>query len=71
MAIPKRAPIPRISLDEVRKKLSEVTFVDARSATALARNPWQVRGAVHVPVKTVEQALRRLPRNHVLVTYCT
>lgn len=71
MASRKGTPIPRISLEEAQKRISEVTFLDARSPRALARNPRQVPGALHVPVKQVDQAVRWLPRNRVLVTYCT
>lgn len=63
--------ISRISIDDVKKRMDEVVFVDARSATALSRNPVQVRRAIHVTTKDVPHALKRLPRNRTLVTYCT
>lgn len=66
-----KAKISRISIEDVRKRMDEVVFVDSRSATALSRNPLQVPGAIHVPAKEVENALKRLPRNRTLVTYCT
>ncbi len=40
-----KAPVRRISIDEVQKRMKELVFVDARSATALARIPQQVPGA--------------------------
>lgn len=64
-------PVRRIGLDEVRSRAKNVVFVDARSATALSRNPLQIPGAIHVPAREVERNLTRLPRNHTLVTYCT
>lgn len=67
----KTKKIVRISIDEVRKRMGDLVFIDARSATALSRNPLQVPGAIHVPAKEVEKALERLPRNRTLVTYCT
>lgn len=63
--------VGRISIEDVKKRMNEVVFVDARSATALSRNPLQVPGAVHVPAKEVGNAINRLPRNRTLVTYCT
>ncbi len=66
-----KAKLSRISIDDVKKHMNDVVFVDARSATALARNPEQVPGAIHVPAKEVGRALKRLPRNRTLVTYCT
>ncbi len=66
-----KAKISRISIEDVKKRLDGLTFVDARSATALSRNPMQVRGAIHVPAKEVANALKHLPHNRTLVTYCT
>jgi len=66
-----KAKISRISIEDVKKRLDGLTFVDARSATALSRNPVQVPGAIHVPAKKIGSALKRLPRNRTLVTYCT
>jgi rhodanese-related sulfurtransferase len=65
------AKVSRISIEDVKKRLDEIILVDARSATALYRNPVQVPGAIHVPAKEVGNALKRLPRNRTLVTYCT
>ncbi len=71
MATKIKTPIRRISIDEVRQRMKKLVFVDARSATALARNPFQVPGAIHVPAKTLDESLRQLPRDRTLVTYCT
>lgn len=71
MAKQTKAKIRRISLDEARAQMKELIFVDARSATALSRNPLQVREAIHVPVKDVSAAVRRLPHDRTIVTYCT
>ncbi len=66
-----KTPVRRISLEEVQNRKKDVIFVDARSATALSRNPLQVPGAIHVPMKALDQGLKRLPKNRTLVTYCT
>jgi len=71
MATQTKTPIRRISLDEVRQRMKQLVFVDARSATALARNPQHVPGAVHVTAKNLDEGLKQLPRNRTLVTYCT
>jgi rhodanese-related sulfurtransferase len=70
MAKKSQIKVDRVSIDEIHK-MNDVVFIDARSATALSRNPFQVQGAIHVPVKEVEQRLRQLPRNRTLITYCT
>lgn len=66
-----KSSVRRISLDQVREKMKELVFVDARSATALTRNPQQVTGAIHVPMKNLEAGAKELPRGRTLVTYCT
>lgn len=71
MAGQSKTPIRRIAIDEVRRRMNELVFVDARSATALARNPVQVPGAIHLPVKKLDQSLAELPEHRTLVTYCT
>ncbi len=71
MTIQSRTPVRRISIEEVKQRGEDVVFVDARSATALARNPLQVPGAIYVPFKELEKGARRLPRKRTLVTYCT
>lgn len=63
--------IHRISIDDVKQRMDELVFVDARSATSLRRDPTQVPNAIHVPVKDLEQAIQRLPSDRTLVTYCT
>lgn len=62
--------IRRMELKEAHKRRKELIFVDARSATSLARNPNQIPGAVHVPVKQADRGVG-LPQNRTVVTYCT
>lgn len=61
----------RISQEAARAEMKRFVFVDARSATALKRNPAQVPGAIHVPLKNLAAASKQLPRNRAIVTYCT
>jgi rhodanese-related sulfurtransferase len=71
MAIRTKSQVKRIALDEASRRMKEFVFVDARSATALARNPMQVPGAIHVPIKKLAEGLKQLPRHRAIVTYCT
>lgn len=66
-----KTQIQRIGADEIRTRMKDLVFVDARSETALSRNPLQVPGAIHVPIKGLEKGSKRLPRNRTIVTYCT
>ena len=71
MAAQTASQVTRMSIDEVRRRIKELVFVDVRSATALSRNPRQIPGAIHVLVKQFEAAIKSLPRKRTLVTYCT
>ncbi len=71
MTTENKTRIDRIDLGQAKEHGKELVFVDARSATSLKRDPTQVPGAIHVPVKELDQRLKLLPRNRTLVTYCT
>lgn len=66
-----KPPVKRISIEEAEKQRKQLIFVDARSTTALARNPAQIPGAIHVPVKEIDRNSKRLPHERTMVTYCT
>ena len=70
MTTQSKSQIRRISLEEVQKLRKGLVFVGARSATAMSRNPVQVPGAIHVPVKELEKWVKHLPRSRTLMTYC-
>ncbi len=66
-----RPQVHRISIEEAREPGRKAVFVDARSATALRRDPTQIPAAVHVPIKEFNERAPRLPRHRTLITYCT
>ncbi len=66
-----KTQINRIKIDEAAQRMKELVFVDARSATAQNRIPQEIPGAIHVPVKQLEENLAKLPHNRTLITYCT
>lgn len=70
MATQVKTKIRRIDLKEAQERRRQLVFVDARSKTALARNPEQIPGAIHVPANEIDRA-KRLPRRGEVVTYCT
>jgi rhodanese-related sulfurtransferase len=63
--------VRRIGINEANRRMKDVVFVDVRRATSLKRNPEQVPGAIHVPIKELNQRAKRLPCDRTLVTYCT
>lgn len=71
MSSQNKALVRRISVDDAKRQMKDVVFVDTRSTTALKRNPQQVPGAIQMPLKELDQRAKRLPRNRTLVTYCT
>ena len=66
-----KPPVRRISVEDAKQSMKDVVFVDVRSAAARKRNPEQVPGAIHVPLKELDKQAKRLPRSRTLVTYCT
>jgi hypothetical protein len=65
---------PRITVDEVRarqKRGERVIFVDARSAAAWDQATEQIPGSIRVPPDAPEQFMAAVPRDGVVVAYCT
>jgi len=69
--VQKRSQISRIGIEDAKRRRKELVFVDARSATSLARDPSQVSGAIHVPLKELDKQIKLLPHDRALVTYCS
>ncbi|HJQ23362.1 MAG TPA: rhodanese-like domain-containing protein [Blastocatellia bacterium] len=69
------APEPiRITAEEVLKRMKrgeDVYFVDARNPVAWAEADTKLPGAVRVPADAVEQHLADIPRDRMVVAYCT
>lgn len=67
--------IPRISVADVAARLARgeaVTFVDARSANAYQSATEQLPGSVRIPPDAdVAHLAGRLPRQRLVVAYCT
>lgn len=64
----------RISPEEVRRRQANgdpVVFVDARSATSWQQADRQIPGSIRVPPDEVVSHMNRVPRNGLVVTYCT
>jgi rhodanese-related sulfurtransferase len=64
----------RITVDEVRERMErgeQFTFVDSRNPTAWAQSDKKLPNAIRVPADQLEQHLAEIPRDRVVVTYCT
>ncbi len=64
----------RITVDDLRKRLDRgetIFFIDTRNPTAWAESSTKLPGAIRVPADQVEQHLADIPRDRMVVTYCT
>jgi rhodanese-related sulfurtransferase len=64
----------RITVDEVRERMGRgepFTFVDTRNPQAWAGSDAKLPGAIRVPADEVGQHLSTIPKDRVVVTYCT
>lgn len=64
----------RIIVDAVREKLGggeDIFFVDTRNPQAWADADNKLPAAIRVPADQVEEHLADIPRDRMVVTYCT
>jgi len=64
----------RLTVDDVKRRLDrgeKVTFIDTRNPIAWAASKVKVPGAVRVPLDKVSELVATLPRDQLLIAYCT
>ena len=66
-----KAGVPRISVEDLHQRIArnEITLIDVRT-----KEGWDgghIRGAMHIPLASVESYLSYIPRDKPIVTYCT
>jgi rhodanese-related sulfurtransferase len=64
----------RITKEDVKRRLDAgepIAFVDTRSHDAYSKADAQIPGSIRVPPDAVEQHLDEIPRDRLIVTYCT
>ena len=64
----------RVSAQEVLRRISrgeDVYFVDTRNPVAWGEADTKLPAAVRVPADAVEAHLADMPRDRMIVTYCT
>ena len=66
-----KAAVPRISVDDLHQRIArnEITLIDVR--TKEGWDSGHIRGAMHVPLASVESYLSYIPHEKPIVTYCT
>ena len=64
----------RVTVDEVKERMErgeQFTFLDTRNPVAWGESDVKLPGAIRVPANEVEQHLSEIPRDRVVITYCT
>jgi len=64
----------RVTIDEVRERIErgeQFTFVDTRNPKAWDESDAKLPGAIRVPADELEAHLGEIPRDRVVITYCT
>ena len=64
----------RVSAEDVLDRINRgegVSFVDTRNPVAWGEADTKLPGAVRVPADAVESHLADMPRDRMIVTYCT
>jgi rhodanese-related sulfurtransferase len=64
----------RVIVDEVRIRMERsepFTFIDSRNSKAWTESGVKLPGAIRVPADEVEQHLSEIPKDRVVIVYCT
>jgi rhodanese-related sulfurtransferase len=64
----------RVTVDEIRERMERgepFTFIDSRNPTAWGESNIKLPGAIRVPADEVEQHLSEIPKDKVVIVYCT
>jgi 3-mercaptopyruvate sulfurtransferase SseA len=63
--------VKRVTTTELREALDKGTaiVVDVRSATVYQQN--HIKGSINIPLEQTEARLSELPRDKMIVTYCS
>jgi rhodanese-related sulfurtransferase len=64
----------RVTVDEIKERMNrgeEFSFLDTRNPLAWGEAKTKLPGAIRVPADEVPQHLAEIPRDRVVITYCT
>ena len=64
----------RITVDEIKERMDRgepFTFIDTRNPKAWGESDEKLPGAIRVPADEVEKHLAEIPKDKVVVSYCT
>jgi rhodanese-related sulfurtransferase len=66
--------LTRVTVDEVRERMGRgepFAFVDTRNPKAWGESDVKLPGALRIPADEVGQHLSEIPKDRVVITYCT
>jgi rhodanese-related sulfurtransferase len=66
--------IKRITVEELKRRMDAheaLTVLDARAPDAWERSDVQIPGSIRVPPDKVDEHLSEIPRDRLVVPYCT
>jgi rhodanese-related sulfurtransferase len=66
--------IPRISIEDLKRRMDAheaLAVLDSRAADAWKSSESQIPGSIRVPPDEVDKHLSEIPRNRLVVPYCT
>jgi rhodanese-related sulfurtransferase len=72
-AVPVTEPT-RVTVDEVKQRVDrgeQFAFIDTRNPKAWAEAETKLPGAIRVPADSVAEHIDEIPRDRVIITYCT
>lgn len=64
----------RVTVDEVKQRIErgeQFAFIDTRNPKAWAEAETKLPGAIRVPADDVAGHINEIPRDRVIITYCT
>jgi rhodanese-related sulfurtransferase len=64
----------RVTVDEVKQRMErgeEFAFIDSRNPKAWAEAKTKLPGAIRIPADEVSEHIGEIPRDRVIITYCT
>src|SRR5262245_60846017 len=64
----------RITVKGLKRKMDtkeDIVVLDVRSKTAYLGSTVRIKGAVRIPPEELEERMKELPKNKLIVAYCT
>jgi len=65
---------PRITVDELKRRMDageDFTIIDVRNPQAWGQSDTMMPEAIRVPLDDFERHLSQIPKNRLIVAYCT